>query len=58
MSSVAVEQLEAEIAELKRDNAALWQAVNSIRHKPPMDIGRLDRVMRDRYSVQPTIVRR
>jgi FtsZ-binding cell division protein ZapB len=58
MSEVTIEQLQAEISELKRDNAALWQAINSIRQKPPLDIARVDRVMQDRFSIRPTVVRR
>jgi len=55
---VTIEQLQTEIAELKRDNAALWQALNSIRQKPPLDVRRLDRVMQDRYQVSAAPVRR
>jgi FtsZ-binding cell division protein ZapB len=58
MSEVTLEQLQAEISELKRDNAALWQAVNSIRKNPPMDVARFDRVMQDRFNVRPALVRR
>lgn len=58
MSQPTIEQLQTEISELKRDNAALWQAINSIRQKPPMDIARIDRVMQDRFNVRPTVVRR
>lgn len=58
MSEVTIEQLQAEISELKRDNAALWNAVNSIRDKPPLDVVRLDRVMEDRYQVRPPLARR
>ena len=58
MPEVTIEQLQAEIAQLKRDNAELWQAINSIRHKPPMDSARMVRELKTRFNLQEPIVRR
>jgi hypothetical protein len=58
MSEMTIDQLQAEIADLKRGHAALWEAINSIRQKPPVDIPRLVRVMEDKFGARPTVARR
>jgi hypothetical protein len=48
----------AEFDELKARIDTLQDQVNSLRQKPPMDIPRLVRVMKDQFGARPIVARR
>ena len=51
-------EYEAQIKSLKAEREKMWRAINSLRHSPAIDVPRMDKLMQQRYAINPRLIGR